>query len=260
MRRLLALLITLLMLSPSASADIAGYLCRGGKAGGFTVKPIQQPRGGACIGFEVRDQKNRLVRRVDKAYWGSGRLLISTDGRRVNFIQDYYYGIVDKKGRFFQYGRRPAWAPKGIEGLVLFKDGRRLAGYQMQSLVVRSGMVSSSVSHLFWVRRSSPLKGPLPAIFELTTSSLRSHRFDTNNGKQLSGGDSREWRQCPNIVSGTLKQNPRGWQFQLSKQVKGTAVPKGSIQIDAGGAKLEPTSGWFCLKRRGKRWTVAAKL
>jgi hypothetical protein len=169
---LVTLLVSTLCLLPKAShADFSPYKCDGPAKG--PVRAITYD--GACHGFKSGD-KTVLFARI-----ASGTLRASKDGRTVVMIEDYLPGQVrDGKQVEALYDVDLVLDPKV---LVVYRDGKRVAMYDLARLVKHLDKVQHSTSHIRWVES---LPDELGADrFTLTTVTQRRIVFDTKTGKIL---------------------------------------------------------------------------
>jgi len=120
--------------------------------------------------------------------------------------RDYAYGSADRAGKLTAYGKDKS----PMVGVVLFRDGKRLASFPLAKLLVRTKLVSTSVSHIQWLAGdTSFLSKPLGAQLTMTTTSFRKLVFDTHTGK-LSAKDTADWKRCDAIAYGKIKAAKKG--------------------------------------------------
>jgi hypothetical protein len=207
-----------------AVADGVAETCEARPAKGVVLKALLE--GMACVGFETR-VGGRVVSKGRLGFQGSGTLLTTGDGRSVIFVQTHPY----------------TWTPEELArlpGVVLFRDGTRLASYTIAELLERTDIVSWSVSHVSWVSGreggSEAELQPPGATWTLYTSSFREIEFDSVRGTILRAGDTELWKSCDRIAFGTEgKLKGQTLVFEKPYAVKGSvpwplqvSVPDGS--------------------------------
>ena len=156
-------------------ADLVSVKCDGPTRG--PVRVIKH--GSACQGFTVGDKSIRFSRLA------SGHLLASKDGRTVVMIEDYLPARV-KDGKTVEalYDIDIVLDPRV---LVIYRDGKRVAFYDLARLVKHLDRVEHSISHIRWVAALPPsLDGDR---FTLTTTTKRELVFDTRTGKLVEERD-----------------------------------------------------------------------
>lgn len=219
------------------------------------LEALQEPRGGACTGFEVRAPGVR--HRVVDGFSGSGTIVASADGRRVVFIADFAYGTL-RRGRLQAYGRH-----KGpMVGVVFFRDGKRRAVHLLAKLLHRPRLVSTTTSHIQWLAGDRAfLASPLGKRLKLSTTSFREPVFDTETGKLLSAKDSAIWKSCHAIAYGEVKAPGVGsasYVMDPAYAVKGKLAKR--LRFDA--AQVKGLKGYqtVCFQRRGSALVAKRRL
>lgn len=171
----LVVLVSLWLFPVTARADLVAYKCDGPDKG-----PVRVIRNGsACQGFETGG-KQVLFSRI-----ASGHLIVSKDGRTVVMVEDYLYGRV-KDGKSVEafYDLDVVIDPRV---LIVYRDGKRVAAYDLARLVKHLDRVAHSISHVRWVES-------LPSVidgdrFTITTVTKRRIVIDTRNGGILEEED-----------------------------------------------------------------------
>lgn len=150
-----------------ARADSVGARCTTPAKSSVTV--IEQ--GSTCRGFIHGKQFVLFDRMV------SGTVLSSTDGRTVVVIEDYLPANIEKKQVVALIGWETIVNPSVM---WVYRDGGRMAVYDIERLVKDVTKLQESISHVDWV-------GALPTsldgkTFTLTTTSGRTIVFETATG------------------------------------------------------------------------------
>ncbi len=150
-----------------ASADIVRYRCTGPTAG--PVRVVVEDT--TCRGFTVGG-KQQLFSRM-----ASGTLLASQDGKTVVLIEDHLSGVVSGASIVIDLDREKIINPVVVQ---IWREGTRVAAYDVARLVNNVKKVASSVSHVRWVASlPADVDG---AQFAIVTTSGRSITFDTKTG------------------------------------------------------------------------------
>ncbi len=168
MSRLLVIAGLLFSLHASARADFVRYHCHGPTSGSIRVIADD-----ACRGFFAGKKQHMFSRIV------SGTLLASKDGKTVVLIEDYLSGSVDAK-------RKVVTADIDSEQIdnptvvQIWRDGARVAFYDIARLAKDVTKLEESTSHVQWVAAlPTSVDGP---TFTLTTTSGRRITFDAKTG------------------------------------------------------------------------------
>jgi hypothetical protein len=110
----------------------------------------------------------------------SGHLLASKDGRTVVMLEDYLPGHVNGTSVEAHYDLDVVINP---HVLVIYRDGKRVAAYDIATLVKNLDQVQQSISHIRWVAQLPPEIGDKQ--FTLVTTSKRELVFDSRTGAIL---------------------------------------------------------------------------
>jgi len=180
--------------------------CQVFQHGGKTrLEAKTDPRTGACTGFEVLDRRGRAIIIHHDAFYGSGRLVSSSDGRRVIYVNDFPHAKLQRDGRILPLGRPKGIDAKQVDALVVFYDGKKVGSYTLNDLLVRTFLVDTRPGHVQWLTGDVGfLKSPVGKTLTLTTTSFRQYTFDTETGKALQSGDTNDWQQCDAMVYGNF--------------------------------------------------------
>jgi hypothetical protein len=134
------LLFAVLLFIPATSrADFAAYKCIGPKSGPVRVTADNS---GACTGFATRD-KNVTFSRI-----ASGTLVAAKDGRTVVMVEDYVHGRI-KDGKLTAIYDKDVVVDPPV--LAVYRDGKRVAAYDLATLVGKLDRVKQSISHVHWI-------------------------------------------------------------------------------------------------------------
>lgn len=155
---------------PTASADVARYRCTGPTTG--PIRIISD--GNTCRGF-VAGTKQHLFSRM-----ASGTVLASKDGKTVILVEDYLPGTVDTKRKVVTTNI-DSEAIDNPTVLQIWRDGVRVAFYDIARLAGDVTTLQRSISHVRWIAElPTDLDG---ARFSIVTTSNRRITFDTKTGK-----------------------------------------------------------------------------
>lgn len=154
--------------SSLAAADDTAYRCTGPTSGPVRVIPDS---GGGCRGFTVAKKSQYFTRMT------SGTLLASTDGRTVVLVEDYLSANVEKGTVIALVDAEQIINPVVLQ---IWRDGKRVAYYDIKRLVQDVHKVRESISHVDWV---DTMPAVIEAKFTLVTTTGRELTFDGATGK-----------------------------------------------------------------------------
>jgi hypothetical protein len=161
--------IAVLSFTAPARADVAAAKC---VAADKVVKPIVL--GASCQGFRTGTTEVRFSRIA------SGTLVASKDGRTVVMIEDYLSGRETNSQIEALYDLDVVVNPKVVH---VYRDGKRVAFYDIARLVKDVHKVQMSTSHVRWV--ASMPTAITGASFEIKTVNNRRITFDSTTGAIL---------------------------------------------------------------------------
>jgi hypothetical protein len=238
----------LLLTSLPAFADSVAYRCKArSQASGYTIEHQK-----SCTAYVVKS-KGRVVQRGSLGFQGSGDFVLTADHRTVVFINSWPYASLNPKGGFMVYGRKFGKSPSKAKlyAVAIFRDGKLVKRHLMRDLLVRSRMVTASVSHLSWL-----LSQPVVTAKTLTlkTTSFRDVTIELSNGRMV-GKDSPRWTSCSALVYGKMVCKSSGWGMAPAYWAKGKGPKKLTFSVNRG----TPPSvckryRTVCLVRKGSGW------
>jgi hypothetical protein len=242
------------MCTPVAWADAELQLLRDGGTFQSASKAVQAVIGGGVTFFTVFVGKKKKYESTPEKHLAMGRLLVADDKRYVTWILSE---------RFAGKG-----IPQDLPALIFYVDGKPVKQYTLPELLVRTHLISESVSHTQWVfEHRNPSRSPLPDVvfapdgsrLEFETTSLRRYVFNPRDGRMIEGDDMPLYKKADLIVYGECKRTPSG-QVQLAGYgyVKGGGSKTPIVFSDPTGTYI---SGWHTvpLKKEGSDgWAVLA--
>ena len=242
----LRLLIIPLMLAAaprSASADFSQYSCH--TPATQSIEAIIDDN--ACVGYHVKAADGSIAKTVRFPFKGSGKLIASADGRTVVMLQSYLPGHADPKGNIVE--EDGATSTKNPIGIHVFRDGVSIATHRVGDLVLRKHLVSSSISHVRWIREAPDTLGS--DTFVIATTSYRVVTFDTKTGAIRRKRDAPQWDRCDDIVTGKLDlpQLMLTNTYSLKTKQRASAI---TFVRDPGVALTNNATTTACLERRGR--------
>ncbi len=170
-----SLLVSLCLLPTSlAAADLVATRCNGPRAG--NVRVITDD-GSACRGFSTAGKEHRFARFV------SGTLLVSKDDRTIVLVEDYLLGSVEGSAIVATVDGERIINPTVVQ---IWRDGNRVATYDIAHLVKDVKKVRETISHVRWVAQ---LPTSVDDRFTLITTSGRELTFDAKSGKLVDETD-----------------------------------------------------------------------
>jgi hypothetical protein len=135
--------------------------------------------GDVCRGFRIGKREILFSR------FASGHLLVSRDGHTVVMLEDYLPGRVENGTVEALYDLDTITNPTV---LVVYRDGKRVAFYDIAKLAHDVTKLARSISHVRWV-------AAMPDVldnhqFQITTTSKRELVFDTVTGALVEQRDA----------------------------------------------------------------------
>lgn len=243
-----------------ARADQFANLLRNGRVFESASKGSAAVISGSATFFSVFAGKKKRYDSPPDPALRFGNLFVSDDGDTVVWmLADHFYG------NHSDYSK--------LAALVFYKKGVPIKQCSLAELLVRTRLVSQSVSHTDWILKHRQ-PGPSAVVFapdgsrlEFETTSLRHYIFDPKTGAFLVSEDSPLWKGADLIVYAeivNLKVNqltpPLGsvWESTNYHITKGDPKMVGRIRFE------DPTwtyqSGWstVALKKtdRGQGWVT----
>jgi hypothetical protein len=212
---------------------------------------VAKQEGDGCSGFEVRGRRGELIQSYS-GWLGSGVLAGTPDGARVVFLHSWPLATLESNARVVS-----VMPDSELQGVVIFGSGKRIASFELNSLLERPSLVETSIGHVMWVRSARIDKGH-PPRFVLETSSLRRLVFDLQTGSLVLSQDSSDWTMCSSIVQGKVVKLATGLEIHNPVFAKGKAeVP---IRIASSRIALKPGFKMLCLKTGSHGATVLKEL
>jgi hypothetical protein len=233
-------------------ADFAAYTCGAHSTGGGLVLTAILDHE-ACAGFEARVE-GRLVSKGSLGFRGSGGFWSSADGRSVLFLHSFPYAS-------------EGTALDTIPGVILFRDGRKVASYTVADLIYRPRMVSWSTSHLLWlpgkafpwVRHAGPIDEALGPTWTLYTSSYRRIEFDTVTGEILRAEDTEVWTACRGLAYGSVEPRGDALVMETGTTIKNPVSYPLAVRRPASFSEDQSVRVTVCLNAEGQPATVLRK-
>lgn len=215
------------------------------------VELLAKQEDDGCAGFDVRERTGELIQSYS-GWLGSGVLTGTADGRRVVFLHSWPLATLESNARVVSI-----LPDSELQGVVIFGSGKRIASFELNSLLERPSLVETSIGHVIWVRSTRMDKGH-PLRFILETSSLRRLVFDLETGLLVSSRDSSDWTMCSSIAQGKVVKLATGLEMHDAVFAKGKEeVP---IRIASSRVALKPGFKMLCLKTGSHGATVLKEL
>lgn len=198
-----------LLASPSSQAvqkKTKPLACEVQQGGGLTrLVALTDPKTGACTGFEVLDARGRVVSMHRNVVFGGGRFITSKDGRRIVYVNTRPRASLRRDGSFITTVGVIKSAPKPVEALVIFFDGRVVLRKTLGDLLTRPFLSHIESGRVEWLSSDSTFLGkPVTRTLALETLSLRRYVFDVDSGKTLKATDTADWSGCDSLVYGNM--------------------------------------------------------
>jgi hypothetical protein len=191
-----------------------------------------------------------------------GRVFISNDGQTIAWLLDDRFdgninplpGIIDQIAL-----NSPA--------LICFHKGKLIKSYSLADLLVRTRLLSVSVSHTEWIseKRDGNWKFSPTVNFasdgsrlEFETTSMRRYVFNPQTGQILSGEDTNIWKEADVIAYGEIVGDSGKLHLKRPKFLKGQLEnPEETTIIDPSGS-YSPGSHAIALRKIFGCWTTCA--
>ncbi len=191
-----------------------------------------------------------------------GRAFVSNDGQSVTWLlEDRFSGNINPVPGITDPFVLHAPA------LICFYMGKLIKSYSLAELLVRTNMLSVSVSHTQWIPetrdvnwKSSPTVtyDAGGARLEFETTSMRHYVIDPQTGAMLTGEDTKIWNDAEVIVFGELTGGEGKLALKWAKFAKGKIDNVESITIFDPTATYTAGSHAVALRKVMGFWTTSA--
>jgi hypothetical protein len=212
----------------NANADLVPYICEvaEGSEGLESIEAF-----GACVGFKIRSTSGE-EKTVKLGFNGSGFFKSLDGGKSVIFFHSFPYAKLTKNGDIVYLGTSEKPKNRSVTALVFFREGVKVASYDIEDLLVRTRLVGLTASHILWLISYEELESKgLNKELTVSTSSLRRYTFDVKTGKMLRKGNYDEWDKCDVVANGGIHMDENGIQMLSPRILKPSGMKRKELLI-----------------------------
>jgi hypothetical protein len=180
----------------------------------FTLTAKTDKRG-RCVGFELKSPRGG---QSFEGEMGSGLISFDPQAGVVFFVQTHAEAKIEH--RSVRKWVLDKTVGKAL-GVSFYRDGRVIAEYSMDELLVRPWLVTALPFGVDWITKLRHRGN----VLVLETTSLRRVSFDTRTGTVVGSDDLPMWKQCDLLLYGAIQSDAAGLFFQNATVVKPSLSP-----------------------------------